>query len=79
VREEVAIERWSEAEIVVLSSTPSRPDDRLTLELPGLDPRHVLVKVTESKPVIVENGSLRHRLLLVVQPAAGNGDGRQTL
>jgi hypothetical protein len=79
VREEVAIESWDDREIVVLSSTPSRPEDTLTLELPGVDPRHVVVKVAESRPVVAPDGSLRHRLLLAVRPEAGNGDGRETL
>jgi hypothetical protein len=75
VRDEVAIERWDDREIVVLSPTPSRADDILTLELPGVDPRHVVVKVTESKPVVVQDGALRHRLVMVVQPMGGNGTG----
>ncbi len=71
VREEVTIESRNERQIVVLSSTPSRPDDTLTLELPGVDPRHVPVTVAESKPVVAPDGSLRHRILLDVRAEAG--------
>lgn len=77
VREEVAIESWDDRQVVVLSSTPSRPEDMLTLELPGVDPRHVVVKVAQSKPIVAPDGSLRHRLLLAVQPGAGNGNERR--
>jgi hypothetical protein len=79
VREDVAIERWDDNEVVVISSTPSRPADTLTLELPGVDPRHVVVTVAESRPVVAPDGSLRHRLLLTVRSGAGNGHGRETL
>jgi hypothetical protein len=78
VREEVAIERWDDREIVVLSSAPSRTDETLTLELPGVGPRHVLVKVAEAKPIVAPDGSLRHRLRLAVQPDGGNGNGSHT-
>jgi hypothetical protein len=71
VREEVAIESRNERQIVVLSSTPSRPDDTLTLELPGVGPGQVRVRVAESKPVVAPDGSLRHRLLLDVRAEAG--------
>jgi hypothetical protein len=71
VREEVAIESRNEWQIVVLSSMPSRPDDSLTLELPGAGPRHVRVRVAESKPVVAPDGSLRYRLLLDVRDEAG--------
>ena len=71
VREEVTIESQDERQIVVLSSTPSRPDETLTLELPDVGPRHVRVKVGESKPVVAPDGSLRHRLILDVRTEAG--------
>jgi hypothetical protein len=78
VREEVAIERWDEDEILVLSTAPSRAADSLILELPGPDPRHLRVRVDESRPVVAPDGSLRHRLRLVVEPGqhGGNGNGR---
>jgi hypothetical protein len=73
VREEVAIESRNGRQFVVVSPTPSRRDDTLTLELPGVDPRHVLVRVVESKPIVVPDGSLRHRLLLEVRADAAHG------
>jgi hypothetical protein len=74
VREEVSIERWDGTEIEVLTTAPSRAAESLTLELPGPDPRHLQVRVEESRPVVAPDGSLRHRLRLVVQPSGGNGD-----
>jgi hypothetical protein len=79
IREEVAIESWGDHQVVVLSSTPARPNDTLTLELPGDGPRHVLVTVAESKPVVAPDGSLRHRLCLAGQLDARTGNGRHTL
>jgi hypothetical protein len=73
VREEVTIESRDGRQIVVLSSTPSRPDQTLTLELPGVGPRHVRVRVAESKPVVAPDGSLRHRLLLDVCGGSAQG------
>jgi hypothetical protein len=75
VREEVAIERWDARELVVLSSTPSHQDDVLTFELPGVAPRHVLVKVISSKPIVAADGSLRHRVRLALE----NGNGGHAL
>jgi hypothetical protein len=75
VREEVSIERWSDHEIVVLSPAPSRRAQNLTLELPGTRPRRLLVQVEGSSPVVAPDGSLRHRLRLVVLNGAGNDNG----
>lgn len=77
VREEVAIERWEDDEIVVLSTAPSRQAESLTLELPDGHQRHLRVRVEESKPVVAPDGSLRHRLRLVVQNGGDGGGGRQ--
>lgn len=71
VREEVAIEEWSDGEIVILSSEPCRSGERLTLELPG-DFRHRLnVRVRESRAAIVADGAARHRLRLVIEHQGG--------
>jgi hypothetical protein len=78
VREEVTIERWDDDEIVVISPVPSRHAEDLTLELPGTDPRHLQVKVEESRPIVTPDGSLCHRVRLAIQPVAGNGNGRGT-
>jgi hypothetical protein len=67
VREEVSIESRNERQIVVLSPAPARPEDVLTLELPGVEPRHLRVAVAESRPTVAPDGSLRHRLLLNVR------------
>jgi hypothetical protein len=77
LREEVAIERWDAGEIVVLSTAASRPDERLTLELPAGRPRKVEVNVLESRPVVAPDGSLRHRIRLAVERKAARGAGRQ--
>jgi hypothetical protein len=67
VREEVAIEEWGESELVILSPEPCRADERLTLEIPG-DSRHRLnVTVRESRPAVVADGPIRHRLKLSIE------------
>jgi len=67
VREEVAIEHWSEEEIVVLSPEPCRAEERLTLEIPGNLRLRVDVRVSESRPAVTDDGSIRHRLRLVIE------------
>ena len=66
VREEVAIEALSEDEAVVLSPEPCRSDERLTLEIPGNPPRRVGVRVTECRPMVENDGGIRHRLRLTI-------------
>jgi hypothetical protein len=73
VREEVTIESRDERQIVALSSTPFLRDETLTLELPDGSPRHVRVRVAESRPVVASDGALRHRLLLDVPAEAAQG------
>ena len=77
VREEVAIEHWSDDEVVVLSTEPSRPAEDLVLERVDASPRRVAVTVEESRPVVAADGLLRHRLRLRVADGNGNGDRRQ--
>lgn len=67
VREEVAIEEWTENEMVILSPEPCRADERLTIELPGDSRRRLIVKVRESRPAVVADGPVRHRLRLAIQ------------
>ena len=67
VREEVAIEHWSEEEIVVLSPVPCPAEERLTLEIPGNLRLRVDVRVSESRPAVTDDGSIRHRLRLVIE------------
>ena len=74
VREEVAIEHWSEEEVVVLSPEPCRADERFSLEIPGHARRPVNVRVSESRPAVTDDGSIRHRLRLVIE-----GDAAETV
>ena len=74
VREEVAIEHWSDKEIVVLSPEPCRAEERLTLEIPGNLRLRVDVRVSESRPAVTDDGSIRHRLRLVIE-----GDAAETV
>ena len=76
VREEVAIEEWNGGEVVVLSPEPCRAEERLTLEVPGDSPRRIGVRVRESRPAIVADGAVRHRLRLVIEHP-GSGVARQ--
>ena len=72
VREEVAIEEWTENEMVILSPEPCRADERLTLEIPGDSRRRLSVKVRESRPAVVADGPVRHRLRLSIEHHAEN-------
>ena len=74
VREEVAIEHWGDEEIVVLSPEPCRAEERLTLEIPGNLHLRVNVRVSESRPAVTDDGSIRHRLRLVIE-----GDAAETV
>jgi hypothetical protein len=80
VREEVSIEGIDQGEVVVLSGVPYRPGEIMHLELPTLPPRRLTVRVEESRPVMVPDEGVRHRLRLSIQPAAegggGNGSGQ---
>ena len=66
LRDEVAIETLTEREIVVLSPELCRPDELVTLEFPGGALRRICARVAESRPIAVEDGSIRHRLRLVL-------------
>jgi hypothetical protein len=71
LREEVTIERWDQDEVVVLSPEPIKPEERLTLEIPGQSHRRVHVRVLDSRPAVVDDTAIRHRLRLGIdQPAA---------
>jgi hypothetical protein len=67
VREEVAIEEWTDSEMVVLSPEPCRADEELTIELAGDSRRRLTVKVRESRPAVVADGPIRHRLKLSIE------------
>jgi len=80
VREEVAIEEWNESELVILSPEPCRTDERLTLEIPGSVRHRVSVRVRESRPAVVADGPIRHRLRVSVEghgPDVKKPEGRE--
>ena len=65
VRDEVMIESLDEREIVVLSPEACQPDERISLEIPGGGLSRVQATVAESRPVVVDDGAIRHRVRLV--------------
>jgi hypothetical protein len=67
VREEVAIEEWTDSEMVILSPEPCLADERLTIEIPGDSRRRLNVKVRESRPAVVGDGPIRHRLKVFIE------------
>jgi hypothetical protein len=72
LRDEVSIERWGEQEVVVLSPEPVKPEERLTLEVPGHSRHRVHVRVLESRPSLTDGNVIRHRLRLAVEGQAGH-------
>jgi hypothetical protein len=69
---DVIVERYSGDEIWVVSTSPARVDEVMTLDLAGCGPAVTVdVRVVESTPVLVD-GSVRHGLRLhVVAPPEG--------
>ena len=67
MREEVSIEELTDAEIVVLAPEPYAKGERLTLEIPDGWRRQVSVRVRESRPAVVADGPIRHRLSLAIE------------
>jgi hypothetical protein len=67
IREDIAVERWDDDEIVVLSPEPCRVRERLRLEFPGNSPRRIIATVLESRPAVVDDGLIRHRLRLAIE------------
>ena len=66
IREDIAVERWNDDEIVVLSPEPCRVQERLRLEFGGA-PRRIDARVLESRPAVVDDGLIRHRLRLAIE------------
>jgi hypothetical protein len=67
---DVIVERYSGDEIWVVSTSPARVDEVMTLDLTGSGPAVTInVRVIESTPVLAD-GSVRHglRLLVVSSP-----------
>ena len=66
VPNDVAIERYDKDEVWVVSSSPARRDELLTLDATGSGPPVTLsVRVTDSLPVLID-GVVRHRLRLTI-------------
>jgi len=65
VRDEVMIESFDEREIVVLAAESCRPDEHVGLEIVGDGHHRVSATVVESRPVVAEDGAIRHRVRLV--------------
>lgn len=80
VREEVAIEEWSEGEFVILSPEPCRTNERLILEISGSVRKRINVRVRESRPAVVADGPIRHRLRVSIEdqgPDVKKPEGRE--
>lgn len=73
IREEIAVEHWDGGEVVLLSPEPYRVQERLQIEFPGASRRRVEARVVESRPTVVDDGVIRHRLRLAVERAGGTG------
>jgi hypothetical protein len=79
VREEVLIERWGEGEVEVMSTVPCRPNDGLTLEVPGDGVGRVTVTVQDSRPIVTADGSIQYRLRMSFeQPAVATASDKGT-
>jgi hypothetical protein len=65
VREQVAIERWEEREIEIISTMPSRENERLSLELAGDGDGQLTATVVECRPVVGPDGSIQYRVRMV--------------
>jgi hypothetical protein len=62
----VVVERYSGDEVWVISSSPARRDEVLTLDLAGSGPaRTMKVRVVDSAPVLID-GVVRHGLRLAI-------------
>lgn len=68
IRNEVVIDRRDDHEIEARATQPCRPDERLLLEVPGDGSGRIVVRVLESRPVLLENGGVQHQLRLLVEP-----------
>jgi hypothetical protein len=72
----VAIEEWDEGQVVVLSPEPFKADEQVTLEIPGDPKRRTTARVSESKPAIVGDGVIRHRVVLKTDDGEVTGGNR---
>jgi hypothetical protein len=67
VREEVAIEEWSEQHMVILSPEPCPVGERVVLEIPDDERRSMSGKVAECRPAVVGDGEICHRIKLSIE------------
>jgi len=67
VREDVVIEALTEHEVVIISSDPFRPQERFALEIPGATLRRINVSVVECRPMVIDDGTIRHRCRLSIE------------
>jgi hypothetical protein len=71
LRDEVMIEAIDEHEITVLAAEACRPDERVSLEIPGGSRSRVHARVADSRPEVAEDGAIRHRIRLVPSSPGG--------
>ena len=65
VRDEVTVELIEAGEIVVLATESCRPEEHVGLEILGNGRHCISARVLESRPVVGEDGAIRHRVRLV--------------
>jgi hypothetical protein len=74
---DVTVQRVSGDDVWVLSVSPARVDEVLTLDLSGVGPEvRLRVRVVESKPVLVD-GTIRHGLRLQIVSRLGGESERK--
>lgn len=73
VRDEVTVELLDRGEIVALAAESCRPDEHVVLEILGNGRQRISARVLESKPVVAEDGVIRHRVRLA--PVAAHAPG----
>lgn len=69
-REDIVIENWGDQEVTVVSAISYRPEEELTLELPGDRLTQLAVTVRDTRPTTGPDGSVRFRLRLAFDPLA---------
>jgi hypothetical protein len=69
VREQVAIDRWEDDEIEVISTMPCRVDERLALELAGDGDGQLVATVVETRPIVGPDGSIQYRVRMTLDTA----------
>ena len=75
VRSPVTIESREEREIVLLCVEACRPDEVVSVEIPGSQSRSLGARVAESRPVVMEDGAILHRVRLVTSGTRARAAG----